>query len=213
EMSEIIHVGDKIHDDVHAPLIAGCRALWVHPEHTHRPRVAAHDRYRTAPDLAGAITELRRWIPASVPRPTLPVRAAGLIRNATGQLLLVRGPTDEKFSFPGGRCESRGPDSPPQAMVREVHEELRLTVTPGTLLWAGCSEGESSAGENKAHFLVEAHLVGTTVPDPDPAEVAEYRWASNNDALHLLHPAEANRLVRITRRQTHGWQHQPRLAR
>ncbi|MCA1229394.1 NUDIX hydrolase, partial [Saccharopolyspora sp. 6M] len=99
------------------------------------------------------------------------------------------------------------PDSPPHAAAREVYEELRLTVTPATLLWAGWTEAESSAGENKAHFLFEAHLHGTTVPDPDPTEVAEYRWASNNDALHLLHPAEANRLVRITRGQHHGWQH------
>ncbi|WP_243793822.1 NUDIX domain-containing protein [Saccharopolyspora gloriosae] len=213
QVSDIVHVGDKVHDDVHAPLLAGCRALWIHPDHTHTHRVAANDRYRTAPDLAGAVTELCRWIPDSTPRPTLPVRAAALIRNASGQLLLVRGPDDEMFSFPGGRCEPHGPDSPPQAMVREVHEELRLTATPGALLWAGWAESESSAGENKAHFLFDARLVGTTVPDPDPAEVADYRWVSNNDALHLLHPAEANRLVRITRRQHHGWQYQPRPCR
>ncbi|MCA1194508.1 NUDIX domain-containing protein [Saccharopolyspora sp. 6V] len=207
QLSEIVHVGDKLHDDVHAPLLAGCRALLLHPHHADTPRVATGDRYRTAPDLATAIHELHHWIPTSTPRPTLPVRAAALIRNTHGQLLLVRGPDDEKFSFPGGRCAPHGPDSPPHAAAREVYEELRLTVTPGTLLWAGWAEAESSAGENKAHFLFEAHLHGTTVPDPDPTEVAEYRWASHNDALHLLHPAEANRLVRITRGQHHGWQH------
>ncbi|WP_258349015.1 NUDIX domain-containing protein [Saccharopolyspora gregorii] len=213
QLSEIVHVGDKLHDDVHAPLLAGCRALLLHPHHADIPRVAAPDRYRTAPDLATAIHELQQWIPTSTPRPTLPVRAAALVRNTHGQLLLVRGPDDRHFSFPGGRCEPHGPDSPPHAAAREVHEELRLTITPGALLWAGWSEAESTAGENKVHFLFEAHLHGTTVPDPDPNEVTEYRWATNNDALHLLHPAEANRLVRITRKQAHGWQFQPRLAR
>ena len=92
-------------------------------------------------------------------------------------------------------------------MTREVAEELRLAVIPGELVWAGWSEAESSDGENKVHFLFEANIRGTSVPVPNPAEVAEIRWAGHHEALHLLHPAEADRLHRIACGRTHGWQH------
>ncbi|MCX2729453.1 NUDIX hydrolase [Saccharopolyspora sp. NFXS83] len=204
-VAEMIHVSHHLHD-LHIALLAGCRALHISSGPDQPPGPAGLDRYRATADLLTAITELQRWIPASQPRPTLPVRAAALVRNTAGELLIVRGPDDEKFCFPGGRCKSLGPDAPPQAMVRELHEQLRLSVTPGRLLWAGSSESETSTGESKIHFLFEAHLRGTTVPDPDPTEIADYCWATNNDALHLLHASEADRLVRITRGQHHGWQ-------
>lgn len=205
-VDNVVHIGPDEREDSHAPLLAGARALLVHPDHQRIPRVAAADRYRAAADLSRAVTEIHRWIPESHPRPTLPVRASGMIRDAAGRVLLVRGPDDEQFSFPGGRCHPYGRETPPEAMTREVHEELRLTTTAGKLLWAGTSHAESSTGENKVHFLFEAHLTGTTTPDPDPTEVAEHRWASNNDALHLLHPAEADRLTHITGGKHHGWQ-------
>ena len=122
DVAEIVHVGDKLPEDVHSPLLAGARALWVHPDHTRAPRIAGPDRYRTAPDLAEAIRVLHEWIPASQPRPALPVRAAALIRDHHRRLLLVRGPDDEDFSLPGGRCDKLGPDAPPTAMAREVSE-------------------------------------------------------------------------------------------
>ncbi|GAB2679788.1 hypothetical protein GCM10027271_46290 [Saccharopolyspora gloriosae] len=211
--SAVVHTGLDRHEDVHAPLLAGCRALLIHRDHTGTPRVADTDRYRTAADLPRTIAELRRWIPQSRPRPTLPVRASAMIRDAQGRLLLVRGPDDEQFFFPGGRCHPFGGEAPPEAMIRGVREELRLTATAGRLLWAGSSHAESPDGENEVHFLFEARLDGTCVPDPEPTEVAEYRWASNNEALHLLHPAEADRLVRISRGQHHGWQRRDRSRR
>lgn len=207
DVAEIVHVGDTLHDDIHAPLLAGARALWAHPDHARSPRIAAADRFRTAADLAGAVTVLRDWIPASQPRPTLAVRAAALIRGHNQRILLVRGPDDEAFSLPGGRCESYGPDSPPAAMVREIHEELAITVRPGNLAWAGWSEAEATSGHNKIHFIFNADIVGATVPIPDPTEIAEIHWATHHEALCLLHSAEADRLHRITCDRTHGWQH------
>ena len=207
DVAEIVHVGDKLPEDVHGPLLTGARALWVHPDHACAPRIAGPDRYRNAPDLAGAIRVLHEWIPASQPRPTLAVRAAALIRGHNQRILLVRGPDDEAFSLPGGRCENFGPDSPPTAMVREIHEELRITVRPGTLAWAGWSEAETTNGHNKIHFIFNADIVGATVPIPDPTEIAEIHWATHHEALCLLHSAEADRLHRITCDRTHGWQH------
>ncbi|WP_338596879.1 NUDIX domain-containing protein [Saccharopolyspora sp. SCSIO 74807] len=207
EVAEIVHVGDTLLEDVQAPLLAGARALWVHPDHARIPRVAGPDRYRAVPDLAEAICELREWMPESQPRPALPVRAAALIRDAQQRILLVRGPDDEDFSLPGGRCEAIGSDSPPTAMAREVHEELRLAVTPGKLVWAGWSEAESATGDNKIHFVFEAHIVGTSVPVPDAGEVAEICWSGHHEALRLLHPAEADRLHRIGCDRSHGWQY------
>ena len=39
DVTEIVHVGDKLPEDVHSPLLAGSRALWVHPDHTRAPRI------------------------------------------------------------------------------------------------------------------------------------------------------------------------------
>lgn len=61
---------------------------------------------------------------------------AGLIQDDSGRLLACLRPKDKhlggKWEFPGGKVE---PDeSPAEALIRELHEELEITVTPGESL-------------------------------------------------------------------------------
>lgn len=58
---------------------------------------------------------------------------AGLILDGSGRLLACRRAPDRhlggKWEFPGGKIESG--ESPEAALVRELHEELGVTVEPG----------------------------------------------------------------------------------
>lgn len=58
------------------------------------------------------------------------VRAVGVV-VVDGRVLLHRGPDEQVWSLPGGRCEPREPA--PAAVARELREELGVEVTVGTL--------------------------------------------------------------------------------
>jgi 8-oxo-dGTP diphosphatase len=71
-----------------------------------------------------------------------------------------------RWEFPGGKVEPG--ESPAQALVREVAEELGVTVAV-----TGWLDGEAPIGS--AHVLTVA-LARLDEGDPDPTEHDEIRW-------------------------------------
>ncbi|MCT8000408.1 (deoxy)nucleoside triphosphate pyrophosphohydrolase [Sphingomonas sanguinis] len=75
---------------------------------------------------------------ADNPAPLFPVVAAALIDGA-GRVLLQQRPADKSlgglWEFPGGKIEAG--ESPEAALVRELHEELAISVEPAALEPAG----------------------------------------------------------------------------
>lgn len=66
-----------------------------------------------------------------------------------------------------------------QAVVREVREEVGLTVVPEARIW----ESETDDGRFRLHWWTARADAGEVVPDPD--EVAETRWVTPEEFLAL----------------------------
>jgi 8-oxo-dGTP diphosphatase len=112
---------------------------------------------------------------------------AGLILDEAGRLLACKRPEGKhlggKWEFPGGKLEAG--ESPEQALVRELEEELGIRIEAGASLtpvvW------DYGRGPIRLHPFVCTILSG----DPHPHEHSEIRWCSP-DELKELDWAEAD---------------------
>ena len=106
--------------------------------------------------------------------------AFAAIRNATGQVLLVRRIDDGNWELPGGRIEVG--ETARQAVIREVAEEAGVTIEPTTL---------SGVYSDPSHVLVDPD----EPPRPDGIETDAARWCDPADAAGMtMHPAMRLRL-------------------
>ncbi|MEU6252945.1 NUDIX domain-containing protein [Streptomyces sp. NPDC047043] len=74
-----------------------------------------------------------------------------------------------------------------EALVREVHEEVGLTVTPDTKVW----ESETDDGHFRLHWWTADATDGEVIPDP--GEVADTRWVTPEEFLALTPVFEGDR--------------------
>jgi 8-oxo-dGTP diphosphatase len=116
----------------------------------------------------------------------IPEAVVGVIHDA-GRFLLIRRadgiPAGGWWTPPSGRVEPG--ETQPEALVREMREELGLEVTPLRHIWT-CPGSDGRFVLN--WWLAEADDLATT---PDPAEVAEVRWCTV-DELRALSPTFAD---------------------
>ncbi|MFC5059876.1 NUDIX hydrolase [Saccharothrix xinjiangensis] len=124
------------------------------------------------------------------------VAADLLIRDDTGRILLVNPTYKDHWDLPGGMVESNEP--PRAAGVRELAEELGLTVTAGRVLvldWVG----PHGPWDDQLVFIFDggtlspAQVKSIRICDP---EIGEYAFAELTEAKSMLRPDMAQRLAR-----------------
>lgn len=201
--------GDALITQGHAVLFAG----WSNPEHTEYvaiedcgplgavahaitypyPRAADGYRpYRLALLNAGPSTGPQRP-PESAPA-RFQCAAGALFTDGSGRVLLVKPSYKPFWEIPGG-CVEEG-ESPFEACVREVHEELGIRPPIGRALVAEWVEGQDGQG----HFLFV--FDGGTLREadreaaaPDGAEILAFSWYSPAELGKVLVPALARRVT------------------
>ncbi|WP_213813965.1 NUDIX domain-containing protein [Glaciihabitans sp. dw_435] len=107
-----------------------------------------------------------------VARPVIRV-AAALIVDGTGQLLLVRKRGTGMFMQAGGKIEPQ--ETPLAALVRELGEELGLTLDGNTFEYLGRFDTQA-ANEHGHDLIAEVFAVETDQVPVAAAEIDELRW-------------------------------------
>ena len=102
--------------------------------------------------------------------------AAALIARRNGDVLLVRKAGTAIFMQPGGKIEPG--ETPEAALVRELQEEIGLTVDPDALQPLGAFEAIAA---NEPHHRVHAELFLISMEDPEivaGGEIEEIVWVA-----------------------------------
>ncbi|GLS19366.1 DNA mismatch repair protein MutT [Labrys miyagiensis] len=102
--------------------------------------------------------------------------AAALVLRGSDETLLVRKRGSTAFMQPGGKIEDG--ESPAAALVRELKEEIGLTVEADELAFFGRFEA-MAANEAGQRVRAEVFLAQAGATDTRPtAEIEEVRWIS-----------------------------------
>jgi len=106
--------------------------------------------------------------------------AAALLIDPQGRTLLVRKRGTQAFMQPGGKIDAG--ESPVEALVRELHEELGLRIDPAQAEHMGAF---SAPAANEPGFEVHAELfrVDTAEAVVPAAEIEEVVWVAADQAL------------------------------
>jgi 8-oxo-dGTP pyrophosphatase MutT (NUDIX family) len=115
--------------------------------------------------------------------PKLICIAAALIDDEQGRVLLVRKRGTSAFMQAGGKMDSG--ESPFEALVRELTEELHFTPTEEEARFLGTFSCEAA---NEPDHLLEAHLFHIRASNREfvvAAELEEAVWVSVDSACQL----------------------------
>jgi 8-oxo-dGTP pyrophosphatase MutT (NUDIX family) len=122
-------------------------------------------------------------------QPVGPRRGAVAVVVRQQRLLVIRRsrlvPAPRRFCFPGGAIEQG--ESETEALIRELKEELNVTVTPIRRLWTSVTRWQVRL----AWWLADLPDDQTIVPSP--AEVESVHWYTAEELAALPHLLESNR--------------------
>ncbi|WP_262058626.1 NUDIX domain-containing protein [Streptomyces sp. STR69] len=112
-----------------------------------------------------------------------------VLRRAERVLVIRRGPDSDRAGYwapLSGKLEPG--ETQEEALVREVHEEVGLAVSPLTKVW----ESEAHDGRFRLHWWTATETGNGTIV-PDPGEVSEVRWVTPAEFLTMTPLFDADR--------------------
>jgi len=127
------------------------------------------------------------------------IAAKGVVRHEDGRFLLVNPTYKEHWDLPGGMAEAN--ESPSDALVREVAEELGITVRVNRLLaldWIG----PHGPWDDQIVFMFDTEVLtsdATANLEITDKEISDFGFFSLQDAKRHLRGDVAARLERAVR--------------
>ncbi|MDR0230280.1 MAG: NUDIX domain-containing protein [Flavobacteriaceae bacterium] len=115
--------------------------------------------------------------------------ASALITDKNNRLLTVRKKTSTYYMMAGGKIELG--ETPEQALIRELNEELNLIITSKDIKLLGT---HTTKAVNEVNTTVTAHIYHLIIDDANivvSAEIAEAKWLTKENytetkLAHLL---------------------------
>ncbi|MFG3113274.1 GNAT family N-acetyltransferase [Streptomyces sp. NPDC048197] len=124
-----------------------------------------------------------------------PLKSVGWLHVREGRLLSVRTRGNDTFYLPGGKYEPG--ESAPEALSRELSEELGLDVPAGTLTEAFVIH-DVAHGKNGRRLHMTCFTGGPQDIVPVPGrEIAEYAWFDRLEARERCAPAHSQVVDRL----------------
>ena len=145
--------------------------------------------------IAGLYRRLPTWVIRAVLRTANPhfiVSAAGIFRNAQGEVLLLRHVFRDRYPWglPGGFLKAG--ETPEQGVVRELREETGLDVTVGAV---------AGVYPISPHHM-EVIVMGTGSVQMPPSlnfEIFEARFFAPDQLPHDMPPGHRSRILESSR--------------
>jgi 8-oxo-dGTP diphosphatase len=139
---------------------------------------------------------------ASLPRKR--IAAAALLRDERERVLLVEPAYKDGWEIPGGVVEAD--ESPYAAVVREIDEELGLTLRPGRLLVTDWVPPRPDRTEGLMLVFDGGVLTAeqTALIRLPAAELRGWAWCTADEAVALLPALLARRIAAAVRARTEG---------
>ncbi|OGS49140.1 MAG: hypothetical protein A3J40_06970 [Erythrobacter sp. RIFCSPHIGHO2_12_FULL_63_10] len=113
---------------------------------------------------------------------------AGALQRSDGRWLMHRRPAHKHhgglWEFPGGKVETG--ENPSLALVRELHEELRITIDPACLIPATFAQEVPATGVRSIVILL--YIVVRWNGEPVHEEGGEIGWFSPQEISTLEMP-------------------------
>ena len=120
--------------------------------------------------------------------PTWLAVVAVVLERSDGRVLMQPRPPGKAhaglWEFPGGKVEPG--ETPRNALVREVNEELGIRLDPGALTPAGFADGAAGAGENA--IVIWLYSARSWEGEPESLDGGECGWFTRAEIGALALP-------------------------